>query len=136
MDDALLVGGLQSLGDLLRDRQRLVEREAAPGDPVGERSPSTSSRTSARGVVLDPVDRGDVRMIERREHLRLAWKRARRSGSSAKASGSTLIATSRFSLVSLARSDLAHTARRRGRRVLVMAETGVGLSVISGCVGL
>ena len=37
-------------------------------------SPSTSSRTSARmpSDVLDAVDRGDVRMIQRREQARLA----------------------------------------------------------------
>ena len=30
MDDALLVRGFERLGDLFRDRQRLVERDGAP----------------------------------------------------------------------------------------------------------
>ena len=75
MDDALLVRRIQRVGDLPRDRQRLVDRRA------GRRSsrsasvgPSTSSSTSAGRPVdlLDAVDRGDVRMVERREHSRLA----------------------------------------------------------------
>ena len=49
MDDSLLVRGFQRLGDLLRDRQRLVERDRRLercGPPVS--APSTSSITSAR----------------------------------------------------------------------------------------
>ena len=37
MDDALLVRGLQRFGDLLRDRQRVGQRERALRDPVGQR---------------------------------------------------------------------------------------------------
>jgi len=37
MDDAQLVGRCESLRDLTRDRQRLLERYRAGGDPVGER---------------------------------------------------------------------------------------------------
>ena len=37
MDDALLVRGFERLGDLPRDRQRLVERNRPPRDAVGER---------------------------------------------------------------------------------------------------
>ena len=34
MDDPLLVRGFERLGDLLRDRQRLVERDRAARDPL------------------------------------------------------------------------------------------------------
>ena len=37
MDDALLVRRLERLGDLPRDRQRLVERDRAARDAIGER---------------------------------------------------------------------------------------------------
>ena len=36
MDDALLVRGFERVRDLLRDRQRLVERDRAPRDPLRE----------------------------------------------------------------------------------------------------
>ena len=49
MDDAVLVRGFERFGDLLRDRQRLVDRNrrlvAIRSASVG---PSTSSITSAR----------------------------------------------------------------------------------------
>ena len=37
MNDALLVRGFERLGDLPRDRERLVERERPARDAVGER---------------------------------------------------------------------------------------------------
>ena len=37
MDDTGFVRGLQCLGDLLGNRQRLVERDRPLGDPVGQR---------------------------------------------------------------------------------------------------
>ena len=37
MDDPLLVRRFERLGDLLRDRQRFVERHRALRDPIGER---------------------------------------------------------------------------------------------------
>ena len=39
MDDALLVRRFERLGDLPRDRQRLVERNRALRDAIGERRP-------------------------------------------------------------------------------------------------
>ena len=39
MDDALLVRRFERLGDLLRDRQRLVERNRPLRDAVGQRRP-------------------------------------------------------------------------------------------------
>ena len=48
VDDAALVRGLERLGDLPRDRQRLVERERARARCARRASsPSTSSITSA-----------------------------------------------------------------------------------------
>ena len=45
------------------------------------------------GRFLEPVDRGDVRMVQRGERLRLAFEPRDASGSAANASGRTLIAT-------------------------------------------
>ena len=47
MDDALLVRRFERLGDLLRDRQRLVDGNRALCDPLASVGPSTSSITSA-----------------------------------------------------------------------------------------
>ena len=53
------------------------------GDPLGEGRPldqlEDQHRRPAR--LLEAVDRPDVRVIERGQHLRLPLKRARRSGS-------------------------------------------------------
>ena len=74
MDDALLVRGFERLGNLLRDRQRLVDRNRSLRDAVGERRPSTSSMTSAGHAVglFEAVDGRDVRMVQRGEDLRFA----------------------------------------------------------------
>ena len=47
MDDALLVRGFERLGDLLRDRQRLVERHRPSRDASRERRPRPAPCTSA-----------------------------------------------------------------------------------------
>ena len=76
MDDPLLVRGFERVGDLLRDRQRLIERNRA-------------ARNALRQVValdefhherwtplrlFEPVDGGDVRMVQRGEDFRFALK--------------------------------------------------------------
>jgi hypothetical protein len=55
------------------------------------------------GGVLEPINVRDVRMIERREKLRLALEAGAAVASPDTASGSTFSATSRLSLVSRAR---------------------------------
>ena len=54
--------------------------------------------------------RADVRMIERREHLRFALEPREALGSATNASGRILIATSRFELRVAGAIDLAHAA--------------------------
>ena len=75
MDDSLLVRGLERLGDLPGDRERLLQRQRS--DVLSDRpasTPSTSSSTKRPFPVglFDPVDRADVRVIEGREHPRFA----------------------------------------------------------------
>jgi hypothetical protein len=73
MDDALLVRGFECLRDLLRDRQGLVERDRATRDALREILTVDEfhhERVHADGF-LEPVDRRDVGMIQRRERLRL-----------------------------------------------------------------
>ncbi len=91
VDDPGVVGGLERLGDLDRDGERLLDRDRPPGDHLVEpfaldqlhhqerqflrsRSRSRSrSRFIGRGRCrLQPIQMRDVRMIQRRQHLRLA----------------------------------------------------------------
>ena len=59
MDDALLVRGFERLGDLPRDRQRLVERNRPAAMRSASVGPSTSSMTRARSPFdfLEAIDR-------------------------------------------------------------------------------
>ena len=63
VDDALLMRRFQRLGDLLRNRQRLIQRYRPLRDPVSERRAFNQlqhQRPRPLGL-LDAVDGGDVR---------------------------------------------------------------------------
>ena len=73
MDDALLMCGLQGLGDLCCDGERLVNGNSALHDTVGEcwaLDQLHHKGRRSRGA-LDSVDRRDVGMIQRSERFRL-----------------------------------------------------------------
>ena len=74
VDDAVLVGVLEGLRDLLRDRQRFVDGDRALGDALVEgRALDQLHDQRARPVrFFEAVDRGDVGMVERREDVGLA----------------------------------------------------------------
>ena len=76
MNDPLLVRGFERVGDLLRDRQRFVERDRAARDTL--RQVVALDQFHHEGMCatgfLKAVDRRDVRMIQRREGLRLAFE--------------------------------------------------------------
>ena len=61
------------------------------------------TRTRDAAGVFEAVDLRDVRMIERREHLRFTTETREAIGIVGDAGSRTLIATSRFSFVSRAR---------------------------------
>jgi hypothetical protein len=76
VDDAFLVRGLERIGHLLRDAQRLDERDRPPAQAIGEvlaLHQLHDQRCAAAGF-LETVDARDVRMTERGEDLRLAVK--------------------------------------------------------------
>ena len=70
MDDALVVRGFEAVGDLPGDLERLVQRNRSLLDSFGQRR--TLDQLHDERAVLDAVDRGDVRMVEGGQHLRLA----------------------------------------------------------------
>ena len=95
MDDASFVRGLESVGDLVSDRDGLTERHRPLRDAIGERLSLDELENEGVNVcrILDAVDRRDVRVVERREDLRFALeardalaieREARRAGLSAR----------------------------------------------------
>ena len=105
MDDALLVRRFERFGDLARDRQRLADIERAARDPLGQRLALDQLQHEHANAVrlFQPIDRCDVRMIERRQQPRLAVEPRQPLRIAREDSGRTLIATSRPSFVSRAR---------------------------------
>ena len=103
----------------LRDPERLVHRNRAPRDALRERSPSTSSMTSAVAPsdLLEAVDLRDVRMIEGRQHFRFTLEPREAIRLGRHRAGSTLIATARFRLLSRRAIDLSHSAGADGARI-------------------
>ncbi len=74
MDDPFLVGGLERLGNLSRDGQRFADRDDRLGNPLRERVAVDELEHERRGAVdrLEAIDRGNLRMIQRRQQPRLA----------------------------------------------------------------
>jgi hypothetical protein len=81
VEDTVLVGVVQRVGELPRDEQRLVHGDGAAVDAVGQRGALDQlhhQRANGwrpgvpRWALLDAVDRGNVLMSERGEDLRLA----------------------------------------------------------------
>ena len=74
MNDPLLVRRFERLGDLPRDRQRLVERNRAARDPLRQVL-ALDELHDERGDALgffESIDRRDVRMIQRGEDFGFA----------------------------------------------------------------
>ena len=99
MDDPVVVSGRQGVGNLARKLESFGERNRPPPQALGERLAGNELEDEVPQrvlVVLDAVDRGDARMVQRREdHGPPAGTELRRSSSCANSSGRTLIATSR-----------------------------------------
>ena len=74
MDDARFVRGVEGIGELPRDVQRLRDRERPRGEPSGQGVALDELEHQRRLLaVLDHViDRRDVRMVERGQRTRLA----------------------------------------------------------------
>ena len=74
MNDPCFVRRFQRLGDLPRDRQRLLNRHGAADDPLGERLTGRElhhQELPAAGF-FEAVNRGDAGMVQRRQHARFA----------------------------------------------------------------
>ena len=76
VDDALLVRGFEGLGDLLRDRQRLIERDWPARDALGKIFALDELHDESRAAVgvFESVDGADVRVIQGRQNFSFALK--------------------------------------------------------------
>ena len=76
VDHPGFVRGLQRLRDLFRNRQRLIQRDRAFGDPVGEGWPFDQFQDERLRVLalLDAVDSREPRMVQAGQHLRFPLK--------------------------------------------------------------
>jgi hypothetical protein len=105
VNDALLVRGFERVGNLMRDRQCLIERHCPASDPLRQiLALDEFHRERAHALALvKAVNVRDVRMVSDASVCASRVNRARRSASLANESGRTLSATSRLSFVSRAR---------------------------------
>ena len=117
MDDALLVGALEGLGYLLRDDDCLVERQRPALQSLAEvlafHQLQHQEQLSAR--LLEAMDRRDVRVVERREQLRLAAEAGQPLGILRHLGGQHLEGHLAPELRVRGAVDLAHTAGPEGR---------------------
>ena len=74
MNDPLLVRGFQRFRDLLRDRERLVDRSRTACDALRKIVALDQLHHQGGEVrgLFESVNRGDVRMVEGREHFGFA----------------------------------------------------------------
>ncbi len=74
VNNPVLVRRFQRLGDLLRDEQRLIDRDRTLCDAVGERGPfdELQDERPGRVGVFEAVDGADVGVIQGGQRLRLA----------------------------------------------------------------
>jgi hypothetical protein len=72
MNDALVVCRFKRFSDLTSDGDDLIEGQIAACHPLCERGPIDELQNKRRHAIrfFETVDAGDVRMVERREHLR------------------------------------------------------------------
>ena len=134
VDDAVLVRRLERLGNLPGDRQRLVEGHGAARDPRAQilaLHQLHHQRPAARRV-LDAVDLGDVRMVQRRERPRLALEPHQPVGVGGERVGQDLERHVASELGVAGAIDLPHAAGAERRHDLVGAEPDAGVQRRAG----
>ena len=128
VDDALLVRRFDRLGDLPRDRQRLVDRHPVAPEALRQIL-ALDEFHHERGdavAVLQPVDRADVRMIERGEHRGLALETRATVGVVGERTRQEFDRDLAIQRRVPRAVHLAHAALADRRNDLVDAETGAG----------
>ena len=128
MNHPRLVRGLQRLGDLLGNRQRLIQWDRPLRDPIGQgRAFHQLQHERPRPLgFLDAVDGGDVGVVEAGEDLRLP----RESGEAVRIAGEGVGEDLQRDLAAQLRvgglPDLAHAAFTEEGGDVVVPEAGAG----------
>ena len=128
MDDPLLVGGLESLADLTRDRQCFIQWNQTTGDPIRQRvalDQFEDERVSLTAV-LEPINRPNVRVVERGQHLRLALETGDAIRITCEGFRQDLQRDLAIQLGIARAIHLAHAARSEGGTNFVRAEASAG----------
>ena len=128
MDDALLVRRLERVTDLPGDGQSLVDRHRPDPEPFGERLPFDELEHESFDAVgfHEPVDRADVRMVERGQKLGFPLEPRQPLGVLGDRLGKDFDREVPVQL-GVARSvDLPHPSGAEGRENLVGSEASAG----------
>ena len=124
MDDAGIVRGFERQGDLMRDGQRLVGRDRALRDAVGERGSFDQFQHERRLAILllEAVDGRDVRVVQRGQDLGFALEPREACGIGRHRRRQDLDRHVAFQLAVARAIDLAHSAFAQLRDDFVGAE--------------
>jgi hypothetical protein len=133
MNDPLLVRNLERLRDLLRNWQRVIQRNRATRNAVGERfaldkleHERDCAGSGLSRAVLHTVDRGNVRMVQRGEDFGFTLKSRETFGIGGERLGQDLDRHVALQPHVARAINLAHTAGADGRKDLVRSETIAG----------
>ena len=128
MHDSLLVRRVECLRELGGDGQRLLERNRSLGEALCEvfAFHELHRQCDDSACVLEPVDRRDVRMIQRGEHLRLAPEAGDSLWIGREGLGQDLDRDLATELGVAGAIHLAHAASADGGEDLVRTDVGTG----------
>src|SRR4051794_27168119 len=128
MNDSLLVRRFECVRDLLRHRQRLVDRNRAARDALRQIVALNEFHDEGGEVwsLFEAVDRGDVRMIEGREDFGFPLKAREAIRIACNRGGQHLDRHRTFEIAVGRAIDLAHAASTDLRDDFVDAEAGAG----------
>ena len=128
MNDAVLVRGIERVGNLPRDRERFSERDRSVCQAVRQRRSldQLEDERADRIRLLQAVDVADVRMGERGEHLCLALEAGKSFGIAGEGIRQNLQRHVTLEPRIAGAVDLAHAARAEQGGHLVDADTRPG----------
>jgi hypothetical protein len=129
MNDALLVRRLERLRKLCRNGQRLGQRDRALREPLREivAIHELHRQRGQTSAVLEPVNCRDVRMVQRREHLRFALETRNPFGIAGEDLRQDLDRDVAAKLGIARTIHLAHAAGADGRQDLIRTDASTGL---------
>ena len=126
MHDPFFMRGFEGQRDLTRDRERFVQRQRPGGQPIGQRAArhQLEHQELVGPALLESVNRGNIRMIERGEHARFTLETGEALAVSGKGIGQRLDGDLAAETRVAGPVDLAHSAGPKQRVDFVGAEAG------------